>query len=67
MLECEAGNRKNLQKRKNYFANVKGFLNLNSYKLGVLLCLGVLWHRLSETVSFFYPFGTSRLSRIAYI
>lgn len=32
----------------------KGFLNLTSYKLGVLLCLGVLWHRLHEAVSFFY-------------
>ncbi len=30
------------------------FLNLKCYKLGVLLCLGVLRHRLSEAVSFFY-------------
>ena len=29
------------------------FLNLKCYKLGVLLCLGVLRHRLSEAVSFF--------------
>lgn len=32
------------------------FLNLKCYKLGVLLCLGVLRHRLSEAVSFFEIF-----------